>query len=658
MTTLVPQLGVPFVIKAGPQPSVWNIDSRHLREDILEYFLPQRVNANGELEQTTTPDAYPRIIYTLQQNANGVRDILFHTNRKGHTAQLGDNGKMQRIIHNASHNSEQSVIKQLLKLNEHDEASAYITVNNLSRVDAGGHVVSDVGVFDTQRRQIVYSTLNQEYAAFVGAGHHTTTGDYYFTNKDSQKQLWCVHGGKRQVAMQFRLLFSDYGHLASRIASIKHQDSTTVLEQHLPQHHATQSDAAHLPPIRLFSTIHGDQIELVSIVLPPGTFTSTLHKLQRSMRTSHGDYRIAVAQESSLLEHLFALSARSRPHASTDVYHPIDAPLHQAGYAPLIQISAQDQASSSQTHQAWLWRKQNARNQTEIHLIEPRYTLNGTSQSLPAIASMQDIGGALVARMIDGRFYRVAEHDTIDADAGVSLPTIRHHDELKLIGLDANWTKQHCQNLGNDIRHLVQQTHAVTHIFVKGFYEHQIAAPSRQNDTANSAAETPSPINDRAKKAIHAIYDVDEEKMMFVPSNLNQTNIEYLGSDRDRGGWLYDRQQNHLYYAALIDPQKIHAFFTPDLQATINNWQISQRFFADHNLTDARRSENGNVVVTTAEGLILGGDMYEESEIGKGPLLLAVTSDWKNSHRDTLDADLAILATRYETMNGTVTVAN
>lgn len=50
--------------------------------------------------------------------------------------------------------------------------------------------------------------------------------------------------------------------------------------------------------------------------------------------------------------------------------------------------------------------------------------------------------------------------------------------------------------------------------------------------------------------------------------------------------------------------------------------------------------------------------MYEESEIGKGPLFLAVTSDWKNSHNDTLDADLAILATCYETINGTVTVAD
>ena len=656
--TLVPQLGVPFVIKAGPQPSVWNIDSRHLREDILEYFLPQRANANGEIEPTITPDAYPRIIYTLQQNANGVRDILFHTDRRGHTAQLGDNGKMQRTIHNANHDSEQSTIKQLLKLIEHDEASAYITVNNLSRNDAGGHVVSDVGVFDAQRRQIVYSKLNQEYAAFVGAGNHTATGDYYFTDKDSQKQLWCVHGGKRQIAMQFTLLFSDYGDLAARIVSIKHQDSTTVLEQHLPQHHVRQSDTTHLSPIRLLSTINGAQIELVSIILPPEIFTPTLHKLQRSMRTSHGDYRIPVSQESSLLEHLFALSARSRPHVSTYGHHPVDAPLHQAGYAPLIQISGQDPASSSPTHHAWLWRKQNANNQTEIHLIEPRYTINGTSQLLPDLASMQDIGGALVARTIDGRFYRVAEHDSIDVEVGGSLPKIRHHDELKLIGLDANWTKQHYQNLSSDIRHLVQETPAVTHLFVKGFYEWQIEVLSTQNDTANPTLATPSSMNDSGKKAIHALYDVDEEKMMFIPSGFNQTNIEYLGSDRDSGGWLYDRQKNHLYYAALIDPQKIHAFFTPDLQATINNWQISQRLFADYNLTDARRSENGNVVVTTAEGLILGGDMYEESEIGKGPLLLAVTSAWKNTHSDTLDVDLAILATRYETINRTVTVAD
>lgn len=231
----------------------------------------------------------------------------------------------------------------------------------------------------------------------------------------------------------------------------------------------------------------------------------------------------------------------------------------------------QEKTSSAQTRHAWLWRKQNANNQTEIHLIEPCYTVNGTNQPLPDLISMQDIGGSLVARTVDGRFYRVVEHDTIDTEAGVALPKIRHHDVLKLIGLDAHWAKQHYQNLSSDIRRLVQETHTTTHIFVKGFYERQIEALSTQNDMANATVETPLSISNDTKKAIHAVYDVDEEKMMFVPSNLNQTNIEYLGSDRNGGGWLYDAQQNFLYYAALLDPKK----YLPSLLLTCKQRSIT-----------------------------------------------------------------------------------
>ena len=656
VTTILPQPGVSFILNAGAQVSSWHIDSRHLPEDMVEYFICRKEDASQCVNENHGGAlGFPRIIYFIEQKADAAQDIITHTNYRGHSARLGKDGKMKRVLHNANLASEESVINSLKRLAEYGRASDYIALTNLDREGEGGIHINDVGVFDVQREQLVYSMMSVENAAFVGAGARQAIGDYYFTDTHDNQRLWRIHGGERYIAAQYQVPFSEYNGV--HIVGVSHTNQTTVLEQHVPFTLSGQNNQGLASTIRLLSTIDdNDQIKLVSLVFPPDGITPTLHRLRQMMQVSAN----AHIPHAPTIEPLLRVLLQLHPHANRQSFldNLAHVTSHRASYATLIQLSGQDGAVPPQQVHAWLRQCNSTDHQTTIQLIEPRYTINGKVRPLPDLLGIEELGDELIMKTIDGRIYRAFENDAIQL-GGNDIPYVQHHDDLKLIGLDANWIMSHRHTLATDIDRLVQETPATAHIMLQGFYEksagESIQKTDEDNNAFNANRTAVAPSSDRnLNKAIYAVYDVEKRQLLFVPSDLNQTDIEYLGHDGWQGGWLFDTQLKQLHNVDLLAPDKLPIFFTLDLQATVSHWKISRRILADEPLDDVRRLENGRILATTKEGLVFLVDRDEEREMGQGPLLMAATMAWQRAHQENFDADLAILTTRYATNNRAV----
>lgn len=455
-----------------------------------------------------------------------------------------------------------------------------------------------VALFDTQRQLLVPAYVDGAVAV-AGVGTKEQSLNPYFFAKTDGSILWRVNAQRQKIAMQWRPLLAEYQEM--HLVGVYQKNNITFLEQQIPvRDNDTASTFNHT--INLTSVINqNDALKCIDITFPANQLNhclETLHSFLPTVATTHISNR-----DEFILRQILPLNDLT---PRTEPIEQVDATQHlrPAGYARFVRLRNQENTKS-----AWLWLE-------KARLIEPRCLL--ARQTLPNFAKLLSVSEAEIPFGVtpDGCYFR-----------------IHTDDHIEFIGVSRSWSAAHWETLSTDLDHMAQKTTTAPFITLSGLIEYTV-----QEDDKKIERIIPQ----------RGWYDTQEKQFMIAPSHLNQTHIVYLGSDHSGGGWLYDQKQGHLYYADLVNPTLLKTLFDPDLQAKTADWQVSQRLFSDQSLDNVRRQDDGRVVVCTNDGLIFLVDHHEE-ESGQGPLLLAVTSNWKNAHEETLTDDLNTLKLRYAT---------
>ena len=494
---------------------------------------------------------------------------------------------------------------RLKRLAHNKKLMPYVAVINLPGLQPNARQKT-VALFDTQRQLFVPACVDGDIT-IAGVGTKEQSLNPYFFAKTDGSILWRVNAKRKKIVMQWRTLLAEYQDM--RITGVYQKNNMTLLEQQIPVRYHDEMHALN-NTISLTSAINqNDAIKCIDITFPANKIDSCLDTLRTflpSVATEHIGNRDELILQQILP--LNDLTLRTTPIEKIDTAQH----LRQAGYARFVRLSDQEN-----TKHAWLWLE-------KARLLEPRCQLS--EQTLPNFTQLLSVSEAEIPVGVtaDGCHFRI------------------HTDNhIEFIGVSGKWITAHWETLSSDLDHMAQQTNTATFITLSGLMEHVVPTD-----------------HEKIGKIIpqQAWYDTEEEQFMIVPSDLKQAHIVYLGSDHNGGGWLYDQEQQHLYYADLVNPFLLKTLFASDLEAKTAHWQTSERLFSDQSIDNVRRQNDGRIVVCTNDGLIFLVDHHEE-ESGQGPLLLAVTSDWQDAHEETLTADLNILKLRYAT-NDHIEVVN
>lgn len=494
------------------------------------------------------------------------------------------------------------IYERLKKLARNKKLMPYVALTHLPGSQRNTNQKT-VALFDTQRQLLVPACVDGA-VTIAGVGAKEQSLDPYFFAKEDATILWRVNAKRREIVMQWRPLLAEFEDMY--ITGVYQKNNMTFLEQQIPVRYGNTTSTFN-NTIRLTSFINEN--DALNITFPANQLNNcleTLHSFLPTVATTH----ISNRDELILLQILPLNDLTPR----TESIEKVDATQHlrPAGYARFIRLSEQESTKS-----AWLWLE-------KARLIEPRCLL--AEQTPPNFVKLLSVGEAEIPVGVTADDC----HFRIHAD-----------NHIELISVLKPWITAHWETLSSDLDHIAQQTTTAPFITLSGLVEKTVQSDSK-----------------KAGKIIsqRAWYDTEEKQFMIAPSHLNQTNIVYLGSDHSGGGWLYDHEQRHLYYTDLVNPALLKTLFTSDLQANTAHWQTSKRLFSDQSIENVRRQEDGRVVVYTNNGLIFLVDHHEE-ESGQGPLLLAVTSDWKNAHEETLTDDFHTLKLRYTT-NDKIEIVN
>ncbi|MCC7006364.1 MAG: hypothetical protein IT497_06950 [Ottowia sp.] len=278
---------------------------------------------------------------------------------------------------------------------------------------------------------------------------------------------------------------------------------------------------------------------------------------------------------------------------------------------------------------AWVWLSDRS-----MRVIQPKYQdKSGQSVPGPNIVKMLSVDNVPIAFSDSGLMYRVQEDD-----------------QLELMGTTQAWVKLHWASLAVDLNTLASHYAAAASITLDGF-SGQYLVPNRLHERASPPIDAP------LSKAVRAWYDVIANQFMIAPAELQQTNLLYVGSDGQRGGWLYDRELGQLSHSDLVTPTLARLFIDESLQSKVVNWQVARHVLDGQFVSDAVRREDGRVLATSAEGIVFLIDAEELGVAGQGPLLLGVNAIWCQAHQATLHHDLEQLCIRYASM-GKIYVMN
>lgn len=497
------------------------------------------------------------------------------------------------------------VYERLKHLMRNKKLMPYVALANLPGSQQNTNKKT-VGLFDA-RRQLLVSACVDGAVTVAGVGAKEQSHNPYFFAKTDGSILWRVNAKKQKIVKQWRPLFAEYQDMY--ITGVYQNNKMTFLEQQIPMRHSNTTSAFD-STIRLTSSINSnDALKCVEITFPANQLNNYLEILRTflpTVATTHTSHRDELI--------LFQILPVNDLTPRTEPIEKVDATQHlrPAGYARFIRLNDQEN-----TKNAWLWLEKG-------RLIEPRCKLAG--QILPNFVKLLSVGETEIPVGVTADDC----HFRIHAD-----------DHIEFIGVLESWITAHWETLSTDLDHMAQQTTTAPFITLSGLIEETVQTDSKKSGKIISQ---------------RAWYDTEEKQFMIAPSHLNQTHLVYLGSDHSGGGWLYDHEQQHLYYTDLVNPSLLKTLFTSDLQAKTAHWQVSERLFSDQSIDNVKRQDDGRIVVCTSDGLIFLVDHHEE-ESGQGPLLLAVTSDWQKAHEETLTDDLHTLTLRYAT-NDKIEVVN